>query len=49
MGCRLPDAVRSPETFWALLEEARHGIRQVPDERWASAHSWMTMSRRRAR
>ncbi|WP_394831085.1 SDR family NAD(P)-dependent oxidoreductase [Pendulispora rubella] len=34
MGCRLPGGVHSPETFWALLREGRHGIREVPAERW---------------
>ncbi|WP_437805982.1 SDR family NAD(P)-dependent oxidoreductase [Sorangium sp. So ce1078] len=34
MACRLPGGVRSPEAYWALLSEGRHGIRQVPEERW---------------
>ncbi|MGK3965544.1 acyltransferase domain-containing protein [Sorangium sp. So ce118] len=34
LACRLPGGVSSPEAYWALLSEGRHGIRQVPEERW---------------
>jgi mycoketide-CoA synthase len=34
MACRLPGGVGSPEEFWTLLREGRHGIREVPAARW---------------
>ncbi|WP_394836501.1 SDR family NAD(P)-dependent oxidoreductase [Pendulispora rubella] len=34
IACRLPGGVRSPEEFWSLLCDKRHGIREVPAERW---------------
>ena len=38
MGCRFPGQVNSPESFWQLLEAARHGICKTPDDRWNSDH-----------
>ena len=38
MGCRLPGGVRSPDELWALLRAGRHGIREVPVERWDIDH-----------
>ncbi|WP_437592934.1 SDR family NAD(P)-dependent oxidoreductase [Sorangium sp. So ce1000] len=35
IACRLPGGVASPEAFWSLLREGRHGIREVPGERWS--------------
>ncbi|WP_437952503.1 SDR family NAD(P)-dependent oxidoreductase [Sorangium sp. So ce296] len=34
MSCRLPGGATSPAAFWELLCEGRHGIREVPAERW---------------
>ena len=34
MGCRLPGGVCSPAALWAMLCAGRHGIREVPPERW---------------
>ncbi|MDI3284217.1 type I polyketide synthase [Polyangium sp. 15x6] len=34
MACRLPGGVSSPAELWKLLREGRHGIREVPPERW---------------
>jgi mycoketide-CoA synthase len=37
MGCRFPGSVNSPAQFWSLLCEGRHGITEVPAERWPIA------------
>ena len=34
MGCRFPGGVDSPQSYWQLLQEGRHGIVAVPPERW---------------
>lgn len=34
MACRLPAGVDSPQAFWRMLIEKRHGIREVPIKRW---------------
>ncbi len=34
LACRFPGGVSSPEQFWDLLREGRHGLRPVPPERW---------------
>ena len=33
IGCRFPGA-NGPAAFWDLLKEGRHGIRDVPPDRW---------------
>ncbi|MEM7417513.1 MAG: SDR family NAD(P)-dependent oxidoreductase [Gemmatimonadota bacterium] len=35
MGCRFPGGVRSPSDYWALLDEGRDVIVEVPAERWS--------------
>jgi len=34
MACRLPTQIDGPSSFWTLLVEGRHGITEVPPERW---------------
>jgi polyketide synthase 12 len=34
IACRFPGFVASPEQFWTLLCQGRHGICEVPAERW---------------
>jgi acyl transferase domain-containing protein/NAD(P)-dependent dehydrogenase (short-subunit alcohol dehydrogenase family)/acyl carrier protein len=34
MGCRFPDHVDDPDSFWRLVIEGRDAIREVPSERW---------------
>ncbi len=38
MGCRFPGSSNSPEAYWSMLAEGRHGIREVPRDRWPSEH-----------
>ncbi|KAJ5735701.1 uncharacterized protein N7483_000826 [Penicillium malachiteum] len=40
VGCRLPGAVKDPESFWTLLTEGRTTWKDVPDARfrWESFH-----------
>ncbi len=33
LGCRFPGA-KDPTSYWTMLKEGRHGIREVPGERW---------------
>ncbi|MFZ5894825.1 MAG: type I polyketide synthase [Myxococcota bacterium] len=35
MACRFPGDCDSPSAFWTLLREGRHGVREVPAERWS--------------
>ncbi|MBM7776027.1 acyl transferase domain-containing protein [Actinokineospora baliensis] len=34
IGCRLPGGVRSPRSFWRLLDQGRDAISEVPGDRW---------------
>lgn len=34
MGCRFPGEVNAPEQLWELLSQGKHGIIDVPDDRW---------------
>ena len=34
MACRFPGGCDSPADYWKLLSEGRHGVREVPTERW---------------
>ena len=34
IGCRLPDGVTCPDSFWDMLVEGRNGITEVPEDRW---------------
>ena len=36
IGCRLPGGVRSAEDFWALLDEGRDAIVDIPADRWST-------------
>jgi acyl transferase domain-containing protein len=39
MGCRFPGGVEGPEDYWRLLWEGRHGVEEIPAERWdVAAH-----------
>ncbi len=37
IGCRLPADATTPDKFWAVLEQGRCGIREVPPDRWNAA------------
>ena len=34
MGCRFPGDANTPEALWELLQNGRHGIQEVPLNRW---------------
>jgi len=34
MACRFPGGSDSPDAFWAMLQEGRDAIVEVPDDRW---------------
>ncbi|MFM2002337.1 MAG: hypothetical protein RI963_1763 [Planctomycetota bacterium] len=34
MACRFPGGASDPESFWRLLREGIHAVREVPKERW---------------
>jgi len=34
MACRFPGGCDTPEQFWQLLDQGRHGITEVPPARW---------------
>ncbi|WP_394839489.1 amino acid adenylation domain-containing protein [Pendulispora rubella] len=34
LGCRFAGSVNSPDALWAMLCEGRHGVREVPADRW---------------
>ncbi len=34
VACRFPGGCDDPASFWALLEDGRDGIREVPPDRW---------------
>src|SRR6185312_7129297 len=34
IGCRFPGGSDTPEKFWDLLKNGRHGITEHPAERW---------------
>jgi acyl transferase domain-containing protein/acyl carrier protein len=34
MSCRFPGGADDPSRFWALLEEGREGIGEIPSDRW---------------
>ncbi|HEX6101024.1 MAG TPA: SDR family NAD(P)-dependent oxidoreductase [Thermoanaerobaculia bacterium] len=34
MACRFPGGAESPEAFWELLDNGRHGIVPMPEGRW---------------
>ncbi len=34
LGCRFPGEANSPEEFWQLLKKQKHGIVEVPQDRW---------------
>ncbi|MGZ9825371.1 type I polyketide synthase [Tsukamurella ocularis] len=36
IGCRLPGGVRSAADFWALLDEGRDAIVDIPADRWST-------------
>lgn len=35
IGCRLPGGAHDPASFWALLEEGRDAITEIPADRWS--------------
>lgn len=35
IGCRFPGGAHSPAQLWNLIKEGRHGIVDVPSERWS--------------
>lgn len=35
MACRFPGGCNSPSDYWQLLSEGKHGVREVPAERWS--------------
>lgn len=35
IGCRFPGNVENPETFWRLLQNGNHGVKEVPANRWS--------------
>src|SRR5690554_4637641 len=34
MACRLPAGANDPDAYWRLLREGRHGVIDVPPDRW---------------
>jgi acyl transferase domain-containing protein len=34
LGCRFPGGANDPEEFWRLLHDGRHGVREIPPDRW---------------
>lgn len=38
MACRFPGGVETPEQLWQLLRAGKHGIVEVPPERWDNRH-----------
>ena len=34
MACRLPGGITSPDDYWAMLRNGKHGITKVPNDRW---------------
>ncbi|MBS4100241.1 type I polyketide synthase [Tsukamurella paurometabola] len=36
IGCRLPGGVRSADDFWALLDDGRDAIVDIPADRWST-------------
>ena len=34
VACRLPGGSNSPEAYWQMLESGKHGIKEVPGDRW---------------
>ena len=34
IGCRFPGGSSTPERYWAMLQEGREAVREVPADRW---------------